>query len=126
MSAVALLIGSINIAHGVDISASIPGTYTANATSSPSAFVANFYQYALSIAGVLAFGIIVYGGVKYMISAGNPSGQGDAKEWIKAAIMGLLLLAGAYMILNVINPNLVSLNMPALQAVKPPQQSTSK
>ncbi len=96
----------------VQISASIPGQYATTATSSPSAFVANFYQYALSVAGILAFGIIVYGGVKYMASVGNPSGQSDAKEWIKAAIMGILLLAGSYMILYIINPGLVNLSLP--------------
>ncbi|MDR3582022.1 MAG: hypothetical protein P4L67_01980, partial [Candidatus Pacebacteria bacterium] len=58
------------------------------------------------------FGVIVYGGIRYMTSAGNPSGQGDAKDWIQAAIMGILLLAGAYFILKVINPNLVNLTLP--------------
>ncbi len=125
-SVTALLAGLANVAYGIDISASIPGQYATTATSSPSAFVANFYQYALSVAGILAFGIIVYGGVKYMASVGNPSGQSDAKEWIKAAIMGILLLAGAYMILNVINPNLVSLNLPTLDGVKPTSQSSTK
>ena len=100
----------------VQISASIPGSYdTSGAGAPPSAFIANFYQYALSIAGIIAFGIIVYGGVRYMVSVGNPSGESDAKEWIKAAIMGLLLLAGAYLILNIVNPNLVNLTLPSLQ-----------
>jgi hypothetical protein len=104
-----------NIAHAVTISATIPGAYdTSNATTSaPGAFIADFYQYALAIGGILAFGVIVYGGIRYMTSAGNPSGQGDAKEWIQAAIMGILLLAGAYFILKVINPNLVNLNLPS-------------
>jgi len=103
------------ISHAsVQISATIPGAYdTSNATTSaPGAFIADFYQYALMIGGILAFGVIVYGGIRYMTSAGNPSGQGDAKEWIQAAIMGILLLAGAYFILKVINPNLVNLNLP--------------
>jgi hypothetical protein len=91
----------------------LPGT-TPNATSSPGAFVANFYQFALMIGGVLAFGVIVYGGVRYMASAGNPSGQSDAKEWVEAALLGLLLLVGAYFILNVINPQLLNLTLPVL------------
>lgn len=81
-----------------------------------------FYQYALGVGGILAFGVVVYGGVRYMISAGNPSGQSDAKEWIKAALMGLLLLAGAYFILNVINPKLTNLTLPTLQ---PPMGTTT-
>jgi hypothetical protein len=102
----------------VQISASIPaGNYANTTTSAPGGFVANFYQYALMVGGILAFGVVVYGGVRYMISAGNPSGQSDAKEWIQAAIMGILLLAGAYFILKVINPNLVNLTLPTLTQI---------
>ncbi|HUC02195.1 MAG TPA: hypothetical protein VMA75_04860, partial [Candidatus Paceibacterota bacterium] len=39
------------------------------------------------------------------------------KEWIWGALLGLLLLAGAYLILNVINPQLVNLNLPTLNSV---------
>jgi hypothetical protein len=89
----------------------------ANSASSPGAFIAGVYQFALMIGGVLAFGIIVYGGVRYMTSAGNPSGQSDAKEWIEAALLGLLLLVGAYFILNVVNPQLTNLALPSLTPV---------
>jgi hypothetical protein len=98
------------------ITANIPGTNSPS-VEGPGAFVANFYEFALMIGGVLAFGIIVYGGVKYMASAGNPSGQSDAKEWIEAALLGLLLLVGAYFILNVINPQLLNLKLPTLTPV---------
>lgn len=103
----------IPVAHAVTISMSIPGNNPNSSTTPPGAFVANLYQFALMIGGVLAFGVIVYGGVKYMTSSGNPSGQGDAKEWIEAALLGLLLLAGAYFILYIVNPQLVNLNLPA-------------
>lgn len=102
----------------ITIATSVPGNYSgAIAASSPGAFIANFYLFSLLIAGVLAFGIIVYGGVKYMVSAGNPSGQSDAKEWIEAALLGLLLLVGAYFILDVINPQLLNLTLPSLTGV---------
>jgi hypothetical protein len=115
-----LLIASasfISAAHAVTIpiSMNIPGNNPATTgAGGPGAFVANFYQFALMIGGVLAFGVVVYGGVKYMASAGNPSGQGDAKEWIEAALLGLLLLVGAYFVLNVVNPQLTTLGLPKL------------
>jgi len=97
------------------ISSNLPGV---NATSTgPGGFVANFYQFALWIAGLLAFAVIIYGGVKYMASGGNPSAQSDAKEWIEAALIGLLLLVGAYFILKVINPQLLNLNAGSLTPV---------
>jgi hypothetical protein len=102
----------------ITIATSVPGNYGAAAAgSSPGAYIANFYIFALIIGGILAFGVVVYGGVKYMASAGNPSGQSDAKEWIEAALLGLLLLVGVYFVLDVINPQLLNLNLPTLTAV---------
>ena len=102
----------------ITIATSVPGNYGAAAAgASPGAYIANFYIFALIIGGILAFGVVVYGGVKYMASAGNPSGQSDAKEWIEAALLGLLLLVGVYFILDVINPQLLNLNLPTLTAV---------
>jgi Type IV secretion system pilin len=100
----------------VTINPNLPGAAPAS-SGTPWGFVANFYQFALMIGGVLAFGVVVYGGVKYMMSAGNPSGQSDAKEWIWGALLGLLLLAGAYLILNTINPALVHLQLPTLAPI---------
>ncbi len=110
----------------ITIATSVPGNYgAAAAAASPGAFIANFYKFSLAIGGILAFGVIVYGGVKYMASAGNPSGQGDAKEWIEAALLGLLLLVGVNFILDVINPHLLNLNLPTLMAVNIVAPSTS-
>ncbi len=103
----------ISVAHAtaITISTSVPGM-APNSGSNPGAFVGGFYQFALMIGGILAFGVVVYGGVRYMASAGNPSGQSDAKEWIEAALLGLLLLVGAYFVLHVINPQLTTLSLP--------------
>ena len=109
----ALTLSGVLIVRAVDfssvpISTSIPGT---NAASGPGGVVANFYQFALMISGVLAFGAVVYGGIKYVASAGNPSAQHEGREWIQSALLGLLLLAGAYLVLNVVNPDLLKLDM---------------
>ena len=68
--------------------------------------VASFYQWALGISGLLALGILVYAGLAYTASGGNASRQGDAKQWIWNALIGLALLFGSYLILNTINPDL--------------------
>jgi hypothetical protein len=105
-------------ALAVTISAAIPGmTGTVTAGNSPGSFVNGFYTFALMIGGVLAFGAVVYGGILYAVSAGNPGKQSEGKEWIKSAIYGLLLLAGAYLVLYTINPNLVNLSLPTLQSI---------
>jgi len=108
------------------ISPTIPGMASAATTSTPpGVFIAGFYNFALMIGGVLAFGAIVWGGILYASSAGNPGKQSEGRDWIKSALLGLLLLAGAYLILHTINPDLVNLNMPTLSAIniQPPAGS---
>jgi hypothetical protein len=116
--------GLLPVVHAqVQIAAQFPGQAPSGAGGEgPGAFINAFYVWALSISGILAFGIIVFGGVKYMVARGNPSGESDAKEWIKSALLGVLLLAAAYFILNIINPNLVSIGLPGLTAVNAPSQ----
>jgi type IV secretion system pilin len=98
------------------ISPIIPGM-AMTASTTPGGYVAGFYSFALMIGGVLAFGAIVYGGILYAASGGNPGQQSEGKEWVKSALLGLLLLAAAYLILYTINPDLVNLNLPTIQGV---------
>lgn len=98
----------------VEIKTGLPGV---TSTADPGKFIGGIYNFAFLIAGVLALGAIVYGGVKYMTSAGNPSGQSEGREWIKGAIFGLLLLFGAYFILNIINPDITKLSLPTLAPI---------
>jgi hypothetical protein len=88
------------------------------ANPNPIGIINQFYQFALLISGLLAFGAIVYGGIKYILAAGNPSGQTEGREWIKSALLGLLLLLGAYLVLNTINPNLTKLSLPGLTPIQ--------
>lgn len=101
------------LAATLSVSSNIPGL--SNVTSSgPGSWIRSFYTFTLIIGGILAFGAVVYGGIKYATSAGNPSAQSDGRSWIWSALIGLLLLAGAWLILNTINPNLVKLQNPTV------------
>ena len=98
----------------VDVNPAIPGSADAQ---DPAGIVANFYTFALTIGGVLAFGAIVWGGIKYIAAGGNSHTQSEGKEWIKSALWGLLLLVGASIVLNTINPRITSLSLPGLEGV---------
>src|SRR3989338_225641 len=88
-------------------------------------WIQNFYQFSL-IAGVfLAVGVIVWAGLRYALAAGNPSGQSDARDQILQALLGLILLFGAYLILFTINPNLINLSLPTLRSVSVPPVAVS-
>lgn len=79
--------------------------------SSPGDLVNKIYLYALSVAGSLAVIRIVYGGVMVVFNQGAPSKLQDAKKIIQEAVIGLLLLAGAFLILQTINPSLTNLGL---------------
>lgn len=83
------------------------------------------YIASLVVGAVLAFGILVWAGILYITSAGNPSRQQEARAWISSAVLGLLLLLGAYLILNTINPALVELRFPSLSPVSTPSSQPS-
>jgi len=105
-------------ASAVTISPYIPGMPQSSNGTSPGSFISGFYSFALLIGGILAFGAMIYGGVKNAISGGNPTMQSDGKKWIWSALLGLLLLGGAWIILNTVNPTLVNLNLPALAPIQ--------
>jgi len=88
-------------------------------TSDIAGLVSKFYNYALAAVGVAALGAIIFGGIKYTVSAGNPSGQADAISWITGAVWGLVLLLGANLLLRTIGgTKLVDLKMDKLVPVE--------
>jgi len=93
------------------------GAPAATASFAPHSFeiiIRNIYDLALLVGGLLAFGAIVLGGIRYTVSMGNSSIQSDARDQITQALIGLLLLLGIFLILHTIDPNLVNLNLPNL------------
>jgi len=71
---------------------------------------------AIGLCAVLAVIFIIIGGIQYM---GDESifGKTEAKSQITAAILGLLIALGAYVILNTINPDLLGKNGVNIQSV---------
>jgi len=93
----------------------IPGavTPTTTKTALPD-YIRYVFQFSLFLGALIALGSFVYGGVRYLTSAGSPSAQKDAKSQISAGILGLIILISAYLILNTINPQLVALEVSLL------------
>jgi len=87
----------------------IPGatTPTTTKTALPD-YIRYVFQFSLFLGALIALGSFIYGGVRYLTSAGSPSVQKDAKSQISAGILGLIILISAYLILNTINPQLVA------------------
>ena len=71
-------------------------------------YIQAIYNYAIGIVGILAAVVLMFGGVIWLTAGGNQEKVKEAKAWIGASLSGLVLLLGSYMILNTINPDLVS------------------
>lgn len=74
--------------------------------------VAWLYVLFVGISGLAAFVMIIWGGVQWMTSQGNPTATGDARDKIKMALLGLLLVLASFLILQIINPELTLLKSP--------------
>lgn len=75
-------------------------------------FIAFIYRYGTWAATIIAVFIVLIGGIQWMVSGGNSAMIDSAKKRIGGAIMGLILLALSYTILNTLNPYLVNFRLP--------------
>lgn len=76
--------------------------------------IAWFYYAIVGLSGFAAFIMIVYGGIMWMTSAGNPSKITDARDRIEKALLGLLLVLASFLILQIINPEFTILHTPSV------------
>ena len=53
-------------------------------------YIKYLFNFAIIIAGLVAFASLIYGGFRYIASAGNPTALSDARDQITAGILGLL------------------------------------
>lgn len=115
--AAALCILSLAIAPALSFAADyiplapIPGTQpaTGGATNLPT-YLSGLFKVGIAAAGVLAFLMLVIGGITYM-STDVWTNKEEGKEIMKNAIGGLLLALLSFAILYTINPALVEFNL---------------
>lgn len=70
--------------------------------------VANIIKGALRLVGVIFLVLMVYGGFTWMTARGEDAKIDQAKETISAAIIGLILIVGAYAITNFVTEKLIT------------------
>lgn len=70
-------------------------------------YVSAIYKFGIWAVGIVALFMLVFGGYTYITSAGNNSSMETAKKIITDAIVGIIMALTAYLLLYVINPDLV-------------------
>ncbi len=89
-----------------------------NDTSYIAKMVQAFYNYGLSIGGILAAIVLMAGGVIWLTSAGSSDKVSQAKDLIMGSITGLILLFGAWIMLNTINPDLLNFKIQTINNIE--------
>ena len=66
-------------------------------------FMQNVIQVLVTLAGLVAAGFFVFGGLKYITSSGSPQAMEEAKKTIVYSAVGLTIALGAFVLSNIIS-----------------------
>ncbi len=91
----------------------IPGLFEAGKafTISPTSiadYIRIIFVVFIWVVGILATVMVVYGGVRWIAAAGNPSQIKEARSIVDNAIIGLIIALTSVLLLNVISPTLTT------------------
>ena len=96
-----------NITVGKDFVAN--SSYPAGDGSLLGKYIKAWYTLIISIVGIIATVMLMWGGMKWLTSRGNSGTISDAKDIIWSAIIGLVLTLLSWTVLNLINPSLLTM-----------------
>jgi hypothetical protein len=83
-------------------------------------YIRNLFIFGLGLVGLVALFGVVYDGLNYILAGTSETRKTAGKQWISAAVIGVVLLLCAFLILNTINPALITLQDPQLMAIEIP------
>jgi hypothetical protein len=81
-------------------------------------YVVGVYNYAINIVGLVAVVVMMIGGFIWITAGGNTARVGEAKNYIGASLMGLLIALASYTILYYINPNITKYTPIVIDQIK--------
>ncbi len=74
------------------------GIGTGLAQGDPREIIGRIINFALGFLGVIAVGLILFGGFKWMTAAGNEDKVSEAKQLLGAGVIGLIIILAAWAI----------------------------
>ena len=78
------------------------GSFSVDGSTTIGDIISSLYPYIFFAAGVLLLLYLIYGGIHFMISAGDPKGTQEAKGKITNAFFGFLIVFTAYWVVRII------------------------
>lgn len=90
------------LADTVDLCPGAPYNTLCNTTPGLGALVGTVLSAILFIAFIAALVFLIWGGIKWIMSGGDKEGTGKAKETVTSALIGLAIVLGAWILINVV------------------------
>ncbi|MCX6760793.1 MAG: hypothetical protein NTZ84_01625 [Candidatus Nealsonbacteria bacterium] len=91
------------------------GQQVASSTSFPQ-YAVYLFNFSIIMSGIIAFGVLVFSGIKILTSPDQPDTIQDARTKIIGAFLGIVILLASYLILTTMNPQFI---MFGLKDIKP-------
>lgn len=82
-------------------------------------YINAIYNFAVGAVGILAVVMIMWAGFLWMTARGNAEQVSKAKGYMSGAMIGLVLALGAYLILSIVNPDVLNLEWPGARMATP-------
>jgi hypothetical protein len=105
-----------------DLEVNYPEVLGTKPTTAIPEYVKYIFTFSILVVGLVAFGSLVLGGMRYLSSAGDPSKMRDAREQILSAVLGIIILLSSYLILYNINPYLINIEITPLGEIEEPEK----
>ncbi|MFA7662507.1 MAG: pilin [Patescibacteria group bacterium] len=99
----------------------IAGTVNINSLGE---YIQTVYNWSIGAISIIAVVMIMIAGFQWISSAGDEKAIGGAKERIKNAIFGLVVIGVSYLLLQLVNPATLSLKMPGVVKIAKVEQET--
>lgn len=112
LGATALIFPALADALNLNLQYPVFGDFNLNDNQDLATLIPWIYNGLIGLSGLAAFVMLVRAGVLWMTSSVNPAGIGEAKSMMQSAVLGILLVLTSYIILQVINPELLTPTLP--------------
>ncbi|HWH06929.1 MAG TPA: hypothetical protein VNU47_00140 [Candidatus Paceibacterota bacterium] len=102
---------SIAFAQGFVPLTNLPGLSDFEQSPDLPAFLNSLYKICIGVAATLAVFQIMHAGIKFMTNKGSVSENEQAKDLIRGAVLGLLLVLSPVIVFGIINPKILELDL---------------
>jgi hypothetical protein len=91
------------------------GGITISSSTTAAEYIVYFFNLSIAVGAFVAGAVLFMAGIDYVSARGEPAKLESAKNKIKNAFLGLIILLAAFMILNIINPQLTNIKINQLE-----------